>query len=237
MSDLWVPVIAALGASALTGMVAFGLEWWRSKKADKSARAERRARAYSMLLAHSGVIIHIASGFHIAMEARSGLREGLNVTLGIQKPLDPLELTDRLHAVLQPLYEAWSEVWVVGSKEAIPEANDLIARCGAVMGAATQRGEAGPSLLRVIAGEKWTQKQFDQWQEELRGLAEARRRLGIIARRETGVEVADLFASNESKPPSKTSEEQGNGATHSPETVKAQGTGNKKTGRDGQHPG
>ena len=32
-------------------------------------------------------------------------------------------------------------------------------------------------------------------------MAEARRRLGVIVRQEAGVEVADLFASNESKPP------------------------------------
>ncbi len=234
MSNLWVPVIAALGASALTGMVAFGLEWWRSKRADKSARAERRSRTYSMLLTRSTVIANLASDLHLTMELRSGLGEGLNVTLGKQKPLDPLELTDRLRADLQPLYEAWSEVWVVGSKEAIPEANDLVARCGAVMGAATQQGEARSLLLRVIAGEKWTQKQLDQWQEELRGLAEARRRLGVIARREAGVEVADLFASNESKPLSKAPEDQGNGVTRLPETVKAQGTSNKKAGHHDQ---
>jgi hypothetical protein len=199
MSDLWVPVIAALGASALTGIVAFGLEWWRSYRADKSARAEQRSRAYSMLLARSTVIAHLASDLHLVMEFRSGLREGLNVMMGMQKALDPLGLADRLRAELQPLYEAWSEVWVVGSKEAIPEANDLVAQCGAVMGAATKRGEARTELLRVIAGEKWTQEQLDQWQEELRGLAEARRRLGAIARREAGVEVAELFASGESK--------------------------------------
>jgi hypothetical protein len=63
------------------------------------------------------------------------------VTLGIKKPLDPLELGDRLRADLAALYEAWSEAWVVGSKEAIPFANDLVAQCGAVMGTATQRGE------------------------------------------------------------------------------------------------
>src|SRR5438067_13583792 len=118
MSDLWVPVIAALGASALTGIVAFGLEWWRSYRADKSARAERRSRAYSMLLTRSTVIAHLASDLHLAMEFKSGLREGFNVTMGIQKALNPLELADRLRAELQPLYEAWSEVWVVGSKEA-----------------------------------------------------------------------------------------------------------------------
>src|SRR6266516_1028998 len=201
MADLWVPVVvAALGSSALTGIVAFGLDWWRSKRADKSARAERRSRAYSTLLTRSTSIVHLASDLHLTMEFRSGLREGLNVTLGRQKALDPLELADRLRAELQPLYEAWSEVWVIGSKEAITEANDLIARCGVVVGAATRQGEARPLLLRRIAGEKWTQKQLDQWQEELRGLAEARRRLGVVARREAGVEVADLFSSNESNP-------------------------------------
>jgi hypothetical protein len=67
------------------------------------------------------------------------------------------------------------------------------------MGAATQQGKARPEFLRMISGEKWTQAQLDQWQEELRGLAEARRRLGITARREAGVEVAELFSNGQSK--------------------------------------
>ena len=134
------------------------------------------------------------------MEVRSGLREGLNVTLGIQKPLDPLAFTELLRSEIQPLYEAWSEVWAVGSKEAIAVANDVVARCGTVMGEAAQRGEAGTALSRFISGEKWTQEQLNQWQEELRGLAETRKRLGNIARREAGVEIADLFASNERPP-------------------------------------
>jgi hypothetical protein len=115
-----------------------------------------------MLLARSAIVAHTANGLHLTMQVRSGLGEGINVTLGKQKLLDPLELTDRLRADLQPLYEAWSEVWVVGSKEAIPEANDLVAQCGTVMGAATQQGEARPKVLRMIAGEKWTQEQLDQ---------------------------------------------------------------------------
>jgi len=151
-----------------------------------------------MLLTRSTIIAHLASDLHIAMQLKSGLTESLNVAMGITKKLDPLELADRLRAELQPLYEAWTEVWMVGSKEAIPEANDLVNHCGEVMGAATQKGEARPLFLKVIVGEKWTQKQLDQWQNELRGLAEARKRLGIIARKELGVEVADLFATNES---------------------------------------
>ncbi len=197
MSELLV-LIAALGSSALTGAVAFGLEWWRSNRAGKASQAERRSRAYSMLLTRSIVVAHLAGDLHAVMEVRSGMKEGINVTLRIQKALDPLELADRLRAEILPLYEAQSEVWVVGSKKAIPEANDLVARCGAVVGAATQQGKAQTMWLRGITGEKWTQQQLDQWQAELRGLAEARKRLGGVARLETGVEVVDLFASNES---------------------------------------
>jgi hypothetical protein len=200
-SDLWVPVIAALGSAFLTGAVAFGLEWWRSRKAGKAAKSERRVRAYSLLLARSGVIAHVAVGLHIAMEVRSGLREGINVATGRQKPLDPLELIALQRIDLEPLYEVWSEVWTWGSKEAIPAANDLVARCGSVMGAATQRGESGSVLQRFIAGEKWTPQQLDEWNKEVRALAETRRQFAAIARREAGVEVADLFASNEQKSP------------------------------------
>jgi len=197
MSSLLV-LIAALGGSALTGAVAFGLEWWRSNRAGKAAQAERRSRAYSMLLTRSIIFANLAADLHAVMEIRSGIKEGIDVTLGLQKALDPLEMQFRLRAEILPLYEAWSEVWVVGSKEAIPEANDLVSRCGAVVGAATQRGKAQAKWLRGITGEKWTQQQLDQWQAELHGLAEARKQLGGVARRETGVEVVDLFASNES---------------------------------------
>jgi hypothetical protein len=146
-----------------------------------------------MLLAQAGVIVFIAHGLHIMMETRSGLQEGLNVTLGRQKPIDLLELSDRLRANLQPLYEAWAEVWVIGSKEAIAAANDVVDQCGVVMGVATERGKAMPSVLRDIIGEKWTQEQLDQWEKELRILALARKRLGEVARREIGMKIAELF--------------------------------------------
>jgi hypothetical protein len=201
MSDLWIPVIAALGGSALTGLLGFGLLWWQSHRAEQSALSERRARAYSILLARSGVIVHVAMGFHTTMQFRSGLAEGVNVMLGKQKPLDPLELTERIRADIEPLYEAWSEVWAVGSKEAIIEANILVDKCGDVMSAATRPGEAMPRFMQIIAGEKWTQTQLDQWAKEVSALAEARRRLAITARREAGVEVAELFTISQSKLP------------------------------------
>jgi hypothetical protein len=134
------------------------------------------------------------------MEVRSGLREGIGVAMRIQNPVDQLKLIELMRADLQPLYEAWSEVWTVGSKEAIAAANDVTARCETVVSVATQHGEAGSAVSRFITGEKWTPEQLTQWSEEIRGLAETRRRLAVIARREARVELADLFASNERKP-------------------------------------
>jgi hypothetical protein len=71
------------------------------------------------------------------------------------------------------------------------------ARRADVTGAATQQGKAQAMWLRGITGEKWTPQQLEQWQAELRGLAEARKQLGNTARQEAGIEVTDLFASND----------------------------------------
>lgn len=106
MSDLWIPVIAALGASLLTGTFTFGLERWRLAKVGKLAQSERRNRAYSLLLTRSAVILLTAFGLHATMEIRSGLREAVNVGTRNWKTLDPLEFNDRLRTDLQPLYEA-----------------------------------------------------------------------------------------------------------------------------------
>ena len=63
------------------------------------------------------------------------------------KALDPLELARWQITEMQPLWEAWSEVWAVGSEEAIAEANDLINKCGEVIGAGAQRGQGRPMWL------------------------------------------------------------------------------------------
>lgn len=198
MSDIWAPVIAALGSALLTGMIAFGLERWRSRSADKSALAERRSRAYSALLARSTAVMHLSTNLHSLMEVKSGLRDGIGTMAGKSSPLDEIELLKWTSAVFTSLFEAWSDVWSIGSKEAIAEANTLVTRCEEVMGAGVQRGKAIPTWLVGIVGEKWTQAQIQDWQKAMRDLAESRRKLGMIARKETGIEVADLFANNDS---------------------------------------
>lgn len=193
ISTIWAPVIAALGASLLTGFFGFGLEWWRERKAAKAALAERRSHAYSKLLVESTATMHLVSSMHSIMQTRSGLREGVNVLTRQYKVLDPFEFARWFTTESQPLFEAWSEVWAVGSKEAIAEANDLVAKCGEVMGAGAQHGNAVPPWMRGIVGEKWSQAQLDEWETTMRALAVSRKRLGEIARKELGVEAVNLF--------------------------------------------
>lgn len=138
---------------------------------------------------------------HTIMEVKSGARESLNLLTGKTKALDTIDLLNLARSVYQPLYQAWSEVWIVGSKDAVAIANDLVAQVGTVVGAATQRGKAMPAWLMGVVGEKWTQEQLDQWQEEVRNLAVTRKKFGEIARKETGREVIDLYVSNELSPP------------------------------------
>jgi hypothetical protein len=180
-SNLYV-VIAALGSSALTGLVALGLEWWRSFLARKAARAERRSRAYSLLLTRSMVVAHQARDLHRLIEVRSALPGSISTTSLAEQLIPPLEAQmNQLRIEVVPLYEAWFEVWVVGSQAAIREADELFTRCVALMESADQR----------------TPQQMEHWQEAARGVAQARWRLAKIARKEIGVEVADLNAGNE----------------------------------------
>jgi hypothetical protein len=191
---VWAPVVAALGSSFLTGLVAFGLDARKARRQQRESLLELRRRSYSRLLVAAGLMGHTADALHVAMEVRSGVSEGANVTRRSREPVDPLELYERLRQDLQPLYDAWSDVWTVGTSEAIPLANHLVDKCGSVVGAATTRGAARSLLGRLLAGEKWTEEQLRAWAVERQALAEARKSLAELARRESGIEVAELFS-------------------------------------------
>jgi hypothetical protein len=185
--------VAALGASALTGAVAFGLEWRQSRQRERATTAARRQAAYGKLLSVSGLIGHTAGTLHLTVELRSGLKEGLDVALRHRKPVDPIELMELMRRDLEPLYEAWSEVWLVGTPEAIQIANAVVERSGRVVAAGTSQNEARNRLLRYLVGERWSQDEIDAFQAEIEGLASARKRLAEVARGEIGVDATELF--------------------------------------------
>ena len=84
-------------------------------------RAGRRGQrdwrtVYSQLLAATGVTLLTAHALRAAVEFRSGLKEGVDVAMHHRKPLDPLELDAHLRRDTEPIYQAWSGVWVAGAR-------------------------------------------------------------------------------------------------------------------------
>ena len=92
MDPIWAPVIAAVGASALTGLVAFGIDWRGARRERHEGRRIERRDAYAKLLSITALISHTAGALHMTMELRSGLQEGVDIGTGKRQPLDPLDL-------------------------------------------------------------------------------------------------------------------------------------------------
>ncbi|MDQ1500632.1 MAG: hypothetical protein QOI86_3972 [Actinomycetota bacterium] len=193
VSDIWAPVIAALGSAIITAGALFGIDQRRARRQERAGLQERRRHAYSRLLTYSGVIAHTAGALHTTIQIRSGIREGLDVTLGKRVPMDPMDVDARLRQDFIPLSEAWSDVWTIGSSEAVIASNWIIDTAAAVVGAATTTGDGGNWLGR-LAAHQWTDEQLRQWNDDLKALAIARRNLAELARRELGIEVARLFS-------------------------------------------
>jgi hypothetical protein len=153
--------------------------------------------AYAQLLATSALVVHLADALRLTMAVRSGLSEGVDVTFRIRRPVDPLELYAVFRREFEPMYHAWARVWTVGSPDAVAQANDLVGRAARILDVNTTRGKKHRGLMWWLAGEAWTNDQVESIRREMVAIAEARKRFGELARREFGIEVADLFASAE----------------------------------------
>jgi hypothetical protein len=120
------------------------------------------------------------------MHLRSGLKEGLDVTFHHRKPVDPMELYDWMDKDLGPLHEAWSEVWGVGSQEAIVAADRLVSACGEFTSSAASLNPEGGWLAKLIKGEVWSEEQKKAYDAALKELARARVDFAKVMRVELG---------------------------------------------------
>lgn len=193
MNNYWIPVIAALCASALTGLIAFGLDERRARRQRRDGLAERRTLAYSGMISHAASFALAAGALHLTAQVRSGLVEGLDITLHHRKPVEPLELHDWLMTELGPMMDAMAEIWVVGTSDAVVAADQLMLKCNKVLELGTSRGKLGTPLMRYLIGEKWTPSQVESFQKAIDEMSETRKKLAEIARVETGVEFTTLF--------------------------------------------
>jgi hypothetical protein len=184
--SIWAPVVAAVGASALTGAAGFGTVWWQQHGSGQAADLARKRAAYHQLTSRSLSFSLRATTLRAAMEARSGLGEGIDVTLGLREPTDPLALHDWLARDSDPIYEAWSSVQVLGSVEAVDAATKLVDACAELVSVATRPGEGRGKLTSAFRGLAWTAEQEHALQAATERMADARQAFVTLARAELG---------------------------------------------------
>jgi hypothetical protein len=197
-------LIAGLGGACIGIGGGVAVAAIQARRQTRSERNGARAAAYSRLIATTGLLMHTAQTLRLAMQFRSGINEGLDIALRLRKPMDLFDLNTELRKDLEPLYQAWAEVWTVGTQEAIATANELIGLATMVMGTATARGEGRGGIARALIGEKWMPEQLAAWERSIAELAQCRRQFGEIARAELGHDVADLWAGRVDHPNKRT---------------------------------
>jgi hypothetical protein len=174
--------------------------------ARRTAKAEAEAReqqAYADLLVASVGMASRARTLLTGLKLRSGLAEGLAVTLGMRPRVDPLALHDWIDRDYARLMDAWSRVWVFGSAEGVRLGNRLVDACGALMeifGSATATSTIRGKARQLVVGISLDEL-TDEWQRQLRSLAVARRDLTDYVRTENGRPAAVLFSADGAAPP------------------------------------
>lgn len=191
-ADILAPVIAALGASFLTILGSFGLfQWqrWRDNRANTRANKEA---TYRELHARTYSFVRRAGTLGLAKQFRSGITEGVSVSLGQRKPLDVFQLHEWLEADFRPITDAYSKVCLFGSQEAIDIANNILAACGALVGIATETDPHQGILVRLMKGERPTPEQAQAFKAAQKVVFIELEALVNIARREIGAALVAL---------------------------------------------
>ena len=197
MTSAWAVVAAALGASLLTGGASLSVIWVQEKLRRKSSDRAALHAAVQDVLSRSIAVAMRGRAMGETMKVRSGLKEGLDVTMRHRKPVDPLELHDWIAQDGVPLNAALNEIWMRWDQEGIRLANDVVGKCLDFMDASTalQPARSGRERVRSWAmGERWTPGMIAENERAMKELAQARKRLADYARAKLGLPAVDLFA-------------------------------------------
>jgi integral membrane sensor domain MASE1 len=85
--SIWAPVVAALGASFLTGLLGFGTICWQQRR-DRADAFARKRDAFGLLIAHSLNFTIRPQAMRNTMRARSEFSERLELAMRLRRPLD-----------------------------------------------------------------------------------------------------------------------------------------------------
>lgn len=193
MSNLWSGFAGVVIGAVVAGVTSWLTRWFSAKKSAGTARTAKRSRAYTSFLATCGLVMFTADSLRTIASSRSGVKESVAV-LGGRAPLDGVDVINLLRRDLDPLYHAWSQVWTVGTQDAIRLANEIVGCSADLLKAGSEPGRARGSLARTILGPAWTTNQIASLQDDIKHVAELRRDFADLVRRESGEPTAAQFS-------------------------------------------
>ncbi len=159
----------------------------------RSRGVRARERAYVDLLMWSQTFAFRVSTLITTVENRSGVAEGIAVTLRQRAPMDPMTLQDWMDVDLRPLMDAWSRAWACASPRGVELSNAVLDACvqlAAVLSAGPKL--TGSAKLRVALLGAKVDEQRALYNERMPVLAAARKDLTELIRAETGRPPAQL---------------------------------------------
>jgi hypothetical protein len=183
--SLWVPVVAALGASLLTTLGALALEAQRQRAAARAASVQRRRAAYAALIQAAHGTLTLSQVLRSVLKVQSGLDDSISVLMRLRKPVNPFDLAWRLADELTPLLNAQAGVLSCGSPRAAFATKDVVSSTSEYLQAATVMTNKQRALIGVIAW-KPTEEQDKVFGERLATAGVAIQSFITVMREELG---------------------------------------------------
>lgn len=149
--SLWVPVVAALGASLLTTFGALALEAQRQRVGARAASDQRRRAAYAALIQAAHGTLTASQVLRSVLKVQSGLDDSISLLMRLRKPVNPFDLAWRLADELTPLLNAQAGVLSCGSPRAAFAAKDVVSSASEYLQAATVMTKKQRALIGVIS--------------------------------------------------------------------------------------
>lgn len=199
MSSVWAPVVAALGASLLTGLSTWTAASWVQRRVDRRAAQERRRESYLETLRTSSRLVGFAQELRLMLLSRTGISESIGVLLRLRRPLDTEALRDRYGIELTRILDAQAALATAGSQPAIA-AGDRVAE--AAINYLKASGAMTPAQRRWLHLRGWkpTDEQDGALQERLKELFTARDAFVHVLRRELNEAPVELGTSIDESP-------------------------------------
>jgi hypothetical protein len=178
MNETWTALAAAFGASALTILGTWLLNWRRDVREDRNGhRAEVGAAVHEVASLSYDVALRAQHAKVFSAHYSSPLTV-LGVMFGAERAPDLASLLEPMLVTLQQLGAANARLWMCGDQELVNAGNAVQLRTAEVIDA-----------FMVLSGDVKGEVPDD---EALNQLAEARRALVSTARDRLGVHIVDL---------------------------------------------